>query len=131
MSRRAPVLKLCQSPLSCQPRKDGKARPESILFTWTHRKTEHITQPLWHAVTNFIWEHKIYYCTCKSICLISHQRTDPTVEYSLKNGAAVKQLPFAIRTKIHSFDIRLRDSEKSSQKAKLFFKKAIYKQVIS
>ena len=78
---------------------------------------------------NFIWEHKIYYCTCKSICLISHQRTDPTVEYSLKNGATVKQLPLAIRTKIHSFNIRLWDSEKNSQKAKLFFKKAIYKQV--
>ena len=121
--------KLCQSPLLCQPREDGKARPESILFTSTHRETEHITQPLWHAVTNFIWEHKIYYCTCKSICLISHQRTDPTVEYSLKNGAAVKQLPLAIRTKIHSFNIRLWDSEKNSQKAKLFFKKAIYKQV--
>lgn len=57
---------------------------------------------------NFIWEHKIYYCTCKSICLISHQRTDPTVEYSLKNGAAVKQLPLAIRTKIHSFTLCLK-----------------------
>ena len=43
--------KLCQSPLMCQPREDGKARPESILFTSTHRETEHITQPLWHAVT--------------------------------------------------------------------------------
>ena len=60
---------------------------------------------------------------------LSDQRTDPTVEYSLKNGAAVKQLPLAIRTKIHSFNIRLWDSEKNSQKAKLFFKKAIYKQV--
>ena len=84
-----------------------------------------LPSPFGMPLQNFIWEHKIYYCTCKSICLISHQRTDPTVEYSLKNGAAVKQLPFAIRTKIHSFNIRLRDSEKNSQKAKLFFKKAI------
>ena len=49
--------------------------------------------------------------------------------YRYQNEAAVKQPPFAIRTKIHSFNIRLRDSEKNSQKAKLFFKKAIYKQV--
>ena len=43
--------KLCQSPLICQPREDGKARPESILFTSTHRETEYVTQPLWHAIT--------------------------------------------------------------------------------
>ena len=95
----------------------------------TPRNWAYYPAPLVCHYKNFIWEHKIYYCTCKSICLISHQRTDPTVEYSLKNGAAVKQLPLAIRTKIHSFNIRLWDSEKNSQKAKLFFKKAIYKQV--
>ena len=43
--------KLCQSPLICQPREDGKARPESILFTSTHRETEYNTQSLWHAIT--------------------------------------------------------------------------------
>ena len=43
--------KLCQSPLLCQPREDGKARPESILFTSTHRETEYNTQSLWHAIT--------------------------------------------------------------------------------
>ena len=35
----------------CQPREDGKARPESILFTSTHRETEYNTQSLWHAIT--------------------------------------------------------------------------------
>ena len=88
--------KLCQSPLLCQPREDGKARPESILFTRHTAKMSILPSLFGMPLQNFIWEHKIYYCTCKSICLISHQRTDPTVEYSLKNGAAVKQLPFAI-----------------------------------
>ena len=35
----------------CQPREDGKARLESILFTSTHYETEYDTQPLWHAIT--------------------------------------------------------------------------------
>ena len=105
-------------------------RGQNQFFLPRHTaKLSIIPSPFGMPLQNFIWEHKIYYCTCKSICLISHQRTDPTVEYSRKNGTAVKQLPNAIRTKIHSFNIRLRDSEKNSLKAKLFFMKAIYKQV--
>ena len=52
MSRRAPQMEAMSIPFYiCQPREDGKARPESILFTSTHRETEYITQPLWHAIT--------------------------------------------------------------------------------
>ena len=122
--------KLCQSPFIYVSLARMEKRGRNQFFLPRHTAKLSILPSLFGMpLQNFIWEHKIYYCTCKSICLISHQRTDPTVEYSLKNGAAVKQLPLAIRTKIHSFNIRLWDSEKNSQKAKLFFKKAIYKQV--
>jgi len=122
--------KLCQSPFIYVSLARMEKRGRNQFFLPRHTaKLSILPSPFGMPLQNFIWEHKIYYCTCKSICLISHRRTDPTVEYSLKNGAAVKQLPFAIRTEIHSFNIRLWDSEKNSQKAKLLFKKASYKQV--
>ena len=109
--------KLCQSPFIYVSLARMEKRGRNQFFLPRHTaKLSILPSPFGMPLQNFIWEHKIYYCTCKSICIISHWRTDPTVEYSLKNGAAVKQFPFAIRTKINSFN---------TQKSKLAFSRIV------
>ena len=75
--------KLCQSPFIYVSLARMEKRGRNQFFLPRHTaKLSIIPSPFGMPLQNFIWEHKIYYCTCKSICLISHQRTDPTVEYS-------------------------------------------------
>ena len=74
-------------------RMEKRGRNQFILPRHT-AKLSILPSPFGMPLQNFIWEHKIYYCTCKSICLISHQRTDPTVEYSRKKWGCCKAAPF-------------------------------------
>ena len=76
-------------PLNMSSLQGWKSKARIKSFTSTRCETEHNTQPLWHAVTNFIWEHNTRFITVLASLSVKSviKETDPTVEYSRKKGA--------------------------------------------